>query len=574
MKTVLAAASFCLLPYQATAADTPLFPSETQAAAPVTRVDNAALPPIEPAPSQAQPSQQVDAEMPPSRGPLRVVIPNIQKNEVIPGKQSRAKREKPVTPKPALLPEIQEPQQAAAPDPLPLPVPVEMAPVLPAPTLTAPAIVPAPVLAAPPVVPMPVATQTTTQPEQKDPANGLIFSRAQISASAIYSNVANLLAIPASWVVSPDPVAMASADGLADLMPAAGGTPITPEMLAAAKAQQEAAQAQGQAPASAPVAVPQPANTPPIPPSGPNGVMIYPIPSAAPVPKAIAVPFSNAASAQPVKAAPNNAPAAPVILSEPKQQGLSSQSKAILNKLPPVTDRAPKEKPGSFNIEREHAKPELGGDVQVSTESKGIKVDVKRQPMDVSYQLERAYNALLAGRSEDAIKIYEDVLTNDPNNNDALFGLASTYHRVGRLDLARNLYGKLLARNPNHRDGLNNFLVLLAEEAPEEALAQMQRLEEKNPGFSPIPAQMAVIYKKLGKTSQAIDKMYHALALSPENVTYRYNLAVMLDGAGERDKAAALYEQVLSAGEKGEVIPGDPQKIQQRLTFIRSNTHR
>lgn len=256
---------------------------------------------------------------------------------------------------------------------------------------------------------------------------------------------------------------------------------------------------------------------------------------------------------------------------------LSTQSKNIAQKIPVIEPKKPKLPDPKVDIERRRAIGDILNKASAATppakEGLGIETKGAQVKFDVNYELERAYNALIAGKSDDAIRIYEDILTSDPRNKDALFGLASTYHRVGQIDIARALYGKLLEIDPTHRDGLNNFLVLLSDEAPQEALVQMQRLEQQNPGFSPIPAQMAIIYQKLGDRDKAVDKMYRALALSPENITYRYNLAIMLDKSGKYDQAGRLYSQVITAHQRGEVIPGDPAKIQQRLTFIRSNTH-
>src|SRR5207237_715870 len=80
---------------------------------------------------------------------------------------------------------------------------------------------------------------------------------------------------------------------------------------------------------------------------------------------------------------------------------------------------------------------------------------------------------------------------------------------------------------PNNRDGWNNFLVLLADEAPQDAVPQLEKLEAGNPDFSPIPAQLAVIYQKMGDQDKASEQMMRAIRLSPENLTYRYNLAIM-----------------------------------------------
>ncbi len=292
-------------------------------------------------------------------------------------------------------------------------------------------------------------------------------------------------------------------------------------------------------------------------------------PAAPIVPVASIVPT---APTTPVTAAEQ--PTAPAEPSEPAPS-LSSQSKAIANKVPVVSDTKP-EKPLAKKVDLDHAKETnvLANAAPKANDTLGIKVGATRTKLDVNYELERAYNALIAGKSEIAIQIYEDILTGQPKNKEALFGLASTYHRLGQIDIARSLYGKLLEIDPKHRDGLNNFLVLLADEAPQEALTQMERLEAQNPSFSPIPAQMAIIYQKLGDRDKAVDKMYRALSIAPENITYRYNLAIMLDKNGKYEDAGKLYTQLLDSHAKGAVIPGDATKIQQRLTFIRSNTSR
>ncbi len=201
----------------------------------------------------------------------------------------------------------------------------------------------------------------------------------------------------------------------------------------------------------------------------------------------------------------------------------------------------------------------------------GMSIQTKTAPLNFDYELEKAYNAIVAGHTEVAIEIYERVLSNDAENKNALLGLASSYHRAGQLDRARPLYAQLLAIDPNNRDALNNLLVLLADEAPQEALDQLMILEGKNPGFSTIPAQMAVIYQKLGQLDKASDKMFKATALAPENLTYRYNLAILLDKMQKYDEATRIYRQLLEAASRGEVIPGNARKIQERLTFISSN---
>jgi Flp pilus assembly protein TadD len=257
-------------------------------------------------------------------------------------------------------------------------------------------------------------------------------------------------------------------------------------------------------------------------------------------------------------------------------EGLSPKSRELLNKSSQLM--SPKKATPSKPLKIDHAHdmqdlfkadefPIDGG----RNDSLGIKVENERQKLNLDYELEKAYNAINSGQSESAIDTYKVILNNSPDNAQALFGLATMYHRARQFDKARPLYAKLLTVDPQHRDGFNNFLVLLADEAPHEALVELEKLEEKNPGFSTIPAQLAIIYQKTGEPDKAIDKMFRAVSLAPENLTYRYNLAIMLDKQKNYDEAAKLYRQLVEASARGEKSSVNIEKIQQRLTFISSN---
>lgn len=251
---------------------------------------------------------------------------------------------------------------------------------------------------------------------------------------------------------------------------------------------------------------------------------------------------------------------------------LSAQSKHIIDSLPPEREPANVNRP-PIHLDHAH-KNALEQDTATEThehEGVGVSIKVKRPNANISQMLESAYNALITGNQEEAIATYRDVLSMEPGNKLALFGLATTYHRAGQIALARPLYGKLLAIDPGNVEGLNNFLVLLADEAPEQALVELQKLERTHPHFSPIPAQIASIYEKAGDYDHAARNLKLALELSPENIKYRYNMAIVLDKAGAWDDAAVFYQQLLTDADRGEKLPTSPDEIQERLTFIRSN---
>lgn len=265
-------------------------------------------------------------------------------------------------------------------------------------------------------------------------------------------------------------------------------------------------------------------------------------------------------------------PAEPAEMAEvplEKVRPLSTQSQAILHKLP--AEKKPRSAAKQPVTITHFSKNPLESEEVRKHEGIGMSISVRKPKLNINHQLEEAYDALIAGNQEDAIILYKQVLEEQPENRMALFGLATTYHRAGQLQLARPLYGKLLEIDPQNPEGLNNFLVLLADESPAAAIEEMKRLEATHPSFSPLPAQMAVIYEKMGDYDAAMAKMRHAIVLSPENIKYRYDMAVIMDKAGDWDNAAVYYQQLLSASERGDKIPAKPEEIQERLTFIRSN---
>ncbi len=283
------------------------------------------------------------------------------------------------------------------------------------------------------------------------------------------------------------------------------------------------------------------------------------------VPVATSAPLSPPVAQTVVVAAP--VPTATAVIATPP---LSRETKDILSHIPSKLDVVTQGKTGKLSVNR--ATPELA-DLQVKDkvdayESNGIKISVRRSGLDTNYELNRAYNALSGGDTEAAIGMYKNVLSAEPKNQEALFGLASLYHRQGQLENARSFYRILLKNYPNHRDGLNNFLALVSEESPQEALAELERLEQRNSRFSPIPAQQAMVLDKLGYATEARSKMLRAIELSPDNLTYKYNLAVMSDKQGNYDEAADLYRLLIQAEGRGETIPASVDVLQKRLNYI------
>ncbi len=227
------------------------------------------------------------------------------------------------------------------------------------------------------------------------------------------------------------------------------------------------------------------------------------------------------------------------------------------------------------HIKIEHGKTSVPGieeDGVIKSQSKmdiSVRTTDKKDEFEKSkVKLERAYKALLVGQVSAAISIYKEVLDKEPANKDAMFGLATAYQKNKQLDQARTIYTDLLKSEPNNQEALNNFLVLVAEEAPEDALIQLEKLERVNSDFSPVPAQIAMINIKLGHHDKAARYLRRAILLSPENLSYKYNLAITYDRLGKEAQALQLYHQLASAASSGAVFSGSIEKLKERMAYL------
>ena len=182
--------------------------------------------------------------------------------------------------------------------------------------------------------------------------------------------------------------------------------------------------------------------------------------------------------------------------------------------------------------------------------------------------LDKALSALKIGQYESSVALYKEVLSRDPNNRDALFGMATAYHKNGQRQLAKQTYAKLMEKYPDFKDGLNNVLLFAGEEAPDDALVELNTLSKKNPHFAPIYAQEASIYFKKGDNQQAASNLVKALAIEPDNILYKYNLATCYDRMNDNANALKLYNNLIDLNYQGNSLPVPRESLVERAEYL------
>ncbi len=209
-------------------------------------------------------------------------------------------------------------------------------------------------------------------------------------------------------------------------------------------------------------------------------------------------------------------------------------------------------------------------DVLIEDEGIGFEVKVSDNPpeFDEHGSLKKANLALEVDQFEAAIVLYEEILNKKPSSRDAKFGLATAYQKIGRKNRAKELYRELLAKSPKYEPALNNLLALAANEAPERALEEFARIQQKNPDFAGVYAQKAKIYRADLQLDYAIENLRKALAIAPDNNVYRYDLAILEDENGNYGSAVSLYGELVDAVNSGQAIPADKELISERMNYI------
>lgn len=158
-------------------------------------------------------------------------------------------------------------------------------------------------------------------------------------------------------------------------------------------------------------------------------------------------------------------------------------------------------------------------------------------------------------RYQEALQNFQKALDNDPSNADALYNLASVYHRTGTLynrpaDLAQaeQYYNLCLGRDPNHAECYRGLAVLLAQQGrTEEAFRRIQSWADGNPASPDPRIELARLCEELGDPAQARQHLADALLADPDNARALAALGRLSEQSGDRVRALQNYQQSLVA---------------------------
>ncbi len=199
-----------------------------------------------------------------------------------------------------------------------------------------------------------------------------------------------------------------------------------------------------------------------------------------------------------------------------------------------------------------------------------IKISRGRATRRWNVDLTQAYRAYRAGDYVAARRGYEAVLRVQPEQRDALLGLAAIESRVGRIERAHRIYAQVLRRNPRDPVASAALFNLHNLAGGDVAECQLKLLLDQYRDSPSLHFSLGNFYARRSRWPEAQQAYFSAFSADKDNPEYAYNLAVSLDQLGKTNAALPYYQKalILSAGRASSLTQGE---VRARIRALSGN---
>jgi len=180
------------------------------------------------------------------------------------------------------------------------------------------------------------------------------------------------------------------------------------------------------------------------------------------------------------------------------------------------------------------------------------------------------------GQLPAAMQQFQQALLTEPQNADAYYNLAATYHRLGSqqndrqsLLQAENLYNQCLDRDENHADCHRGLAVLLVEtERSDRAFSLLQNWAARNPRSADARVELARLYEEFGDPETAKTNLQAALQLDQNSARAWAALGRLREQAGDPTQALANYQRSLQLNRQQPAIAARIATLQSQMPGV------
>jgi tetratricopeptide (TPR) repeat protein len=163
--------------------------------------------------------------------------------------------------------------------------------------------------------------------------------------------------------------------------------------------------------------------------------------------------------------------------------------------------------------------------------------------------LDKAYDAWLSDRLDEAHHGYEQVLRRDPRNADALLGLAVIASQRGNAERAQTLYLQVLESDPGNVTAQAALINMRGQSSAARSESRLKTLIAKQPDSAALFFALGNLYAGQSRWSEAQQAYFQSYSLEPGNADHVFNVAVSLDQLRQKKLAVQYYRMALTAAE-------------------------
>jgi tetratricopeptide (TPR) repeat protein len=293
--------------------------------------------------------------------------------------------------------------------------------------------------------------------------------------------------------------------------------------------------------------------------------------NAMPMPMPMAVdPAAMSAEVTPAPA-PEQTVTAPTVLEKVEAKPVEAKPAVAPKKLvaKPVSEPPPAPAPA---IEQRVQVAEIDTTVRTNSVPSFVAKAKDASPLELGYA------ALIANDFNEAAKQYSLALKANPEERDALLGLAYIAQKKGLRDDAKGLYRRVLRQDPNNAIASSGLVALDSDGDVGQTSSRALDLASRQPDSAATMAVAGTAAARAGQLAEAVQLFARAQFLEPDNLVHAYNHAVALDRLGQFESALAQYGKVLQLSEKpgaqetrGYSMDAVRQRIQQIRQALRGS---
>ena len=176
---------------------------------------------------------------------------------------------------------------------------------------------------------------------------------------------------------------------------------------------------------------------------------------------------------------------------------------------------------------------------------KNIQIHTNNSAPSLHPNLNQAYQALSSDDLNAADTQYRRVLQDEPNNRDALLGMATVSARRGQIENAVGNYLRLLELDPTDPDAIAG-LASLQQGDLTQVESRLKKALNQFPNASGILFALGNVYAQQSRWAEAQQMYFRAFSSAPANPDYAFNLAVSLDRLNQVKLAREYYQRALA----------------------------